>query len=252
MMNRIKKAICLFLLTAPIFIGCEQQRKETDITTKIPSQKPAYLTQSIEKTGGLDAWNRTKKVEFDCIATFYQPDGSFYLTKQHHEISPWSNSIRVSALEPQGKFVWEFSRNGLSVIEGTRQENFLPIGLVAEDFTKAILDITTTPIRLMDNKDGLTKGNNAIKVEGRWYYPIGQAESDNQPNIIFYQNRDSSLIDLIWFVSAERGTPLAVRGYNYQEISRGGAFIPAKIEIFMTDLQGVIHNRLATIDYTIK
>lgn len=249
MMNRIKKAICLFLLMVLIITGCEQQQKEMDVQTQVPSQKPAYITEAIETTGGLDAWNRTKKVEFDCIVTFYQPDGSFYLTKQHHEISPWLNSIRVSAQEPQGKFVWELSRNGFSIIEGTRQENFLPVGLGAEDFTKAILDITTTPIRLMDNKDGLTKGTSPVKVEGRWYYPIGHAESDNQPDIIFYQNRDSALIDLIWFVSAKRGTSLAVRGYNYQEIRKSSVFFPVKIEIFMTDRQGVIQNRLATIDY---
>ncbi len=249
MMIRIKKTICMFLLTVPIFTGCEQQERETDIKTRIPSQKPAYLTEAIEKTGGLDAWNRIKKVEFDCIATFYQPDGSYYLTKQHHEIFPWLNSICVSAQEPQGKFVWEFSRNGLNITEGTTQVNFLPAGLDAEDFTKAILDITTTPLRIMDNKGGLTKGSSPVKVEGRWYYPIGQVESDNQPDIIFYQDRDTSLIDLIWFVSDKREMPLAVRGYDYEEIKKGGVFIPAKIEIFMTDLQGIIQNRLVTIDY---
>lgn len=249
MMNRIKKTICTFLLTVLIITGCGQKQKKMDIQTQIPSKVPSYITEAIETAGGLDAWTRTKKLEFDCIATFYQPDGSFYLTKQHHEVFPWSNSIRVSAQEPQGKFVWEFSRNGLSIIEGTGQEVFLPVGLDAEDFTKAILDITTTPVRLMDNKAGLTKGTRPVKIEGRWYYPIGHAESDNQPDIIFYQNRDSSLIDLIWFVSAKRGTPLAVRGYNYQEIKKGAVLIPAKIEIFMTDLQGVIQNRLVTIDY---
>jgi hypothetical protein len=250
MMNRIKKTICLFLLTIPIFTGCEKQQKKTDIQTQIPSQQPAYLTEAIEKTGGIDAWNRTKKVEFDCITTFYQSDGSFYLTEQHHEIFPWSNLIRVSAQEPQGKFVWEFSRSGLSIIEGTKQENFLPAGLDAEDFTKAILDITTTPLRLMDNKAGLAKGPSPVKVEGLWYYPIGQVESSNQPDIIFYQNRDTSLIDLIWFLGAKRGMPLAVRGYDYQEFKKGGVFIPAKIEIFMTDPQGIIQNRLVTIDYS--
>ena len=249
MMNRIKKTICPFLLTVLIITGCGQKQKKMDIQTQIPSKVPSYITEAIETAGGLDAWTRTKKLEFDCIATFYQPDGSFYLTKQHHEVFPWSNSIRVSAQEPQGKFVWEFLRNGLSIIEGRKQEVFLPVGLDAEDFTKAILDITTTPVRLMDNKAGLTKGTRPVKIEGRWYYPIGHAESDNQPDIIFYQNRDSSLIDLIWFVSAKRGTPLAVRGYNYQEIKKGAVLIPAKIEIFMTDLQGVIQNRLVTIDY---
>jgi len=249
MMNRIKKTICLFLLTVPIFTGCEQQEKETDIKTRIPSQKPAYLTEAIEKTGGLDAWNRTKKVEFDCIATFYQPDGSFYLTEQHHEIHPWSNLIRISAQEPQGKFVWEYSLGGLNVIEETNQEDFLPVGLDVESFAKSILDITTTPVRLLKSKTELTKSKSPVKIEGIWYYPIGEDRPDNGHNIIFYENRDSTLIDMIWFVDAKKGKPLAVRGYDYHEISKGGVFVPAKIEIFTTDNRWVIQNRLVTIDY---
>ncbi|MHC4640602.1 MAG: hypothetical protein ACYS32_03085 [Planctomycetota bacterium] len=249
MINQSNKLICLVLLSVFLLTGCEQQQIKDLQQTHIPSQVPSYSTQAIEVTGGLDNWTNTKKVEFDCIATFYQLDGSFYLTKQHHEIFPWSNSIRVSAQEPQGKFIWEYSPGGLNLISGTMEGIFLPVGLDAEDFTKAILDITTTPVRLINNKAGLTKGTNPVKIEGRWYYPIGQVESNNESNIIYYQNRDSSLVDMIWFTCAERGTPLAVRGYDYHEIEKGSVFLPAKIEIFMTDLQGSIQNRLATIDY---
>jgi hypothetical protein len=250
MINQYKNQIRLVLITALLFTGCEQQQKK-DISEQeeVSTQIPYHITPVIETSGGLKTWTETKKLEFDCIATFYQPDGSFYLTKQHHEIYPWSNLIRISAHEPQGKFVWEFSSGRLNTIEETKQEDFLPVGLDAEDFAKAILDITTTPVRLLESKAELTKSKSPIKIEGLWYYPIGQDELDNRPNIIFYENRDSTLIDMIWFVDAERGTPLAVRGYHYHEIEKSGVFVPAKIEIFMTDNRRIIQNRLVTIDY---
>ena len=54
---------------------------------------------------------------------------------------------------------------------------------------------------------------------------------------------------MLWFASIDRGKYLAVRGYNYQEVEKGGVFVPAKIEIFMTDVHGVMQHRLVKIDY---
>ena len=250
MINQFKNLIGLVLITALLITGCEQQQKK-DISEQdeVSTQILYHISPVIEASGGLKTWTETKKLEFDCIVTFYQTDGSFYLTKQHHEIYPWSNIIRISAQEPQGKFVWEFSPSGLNVTDETKQDDFLPVGLDAEDFAKAILNITTTPVRLLESKTELNKSKSPVKIEGLWYYPIGQDEIDNRPSIIFYENRDSTLIDMIWFVGAERDTPLAVRGYNYHEIEKDGVFIPAKIEIFITDNRQVIQDRLVTIDY---
>jgi hypothetical protein len=234
--------------------GCEQeQQREQKVDASLST--PPYISQAIEATGGLDAWKKTQKLEFDCIVSFYETDGSFYLTKQHHEIYPWSGLIRVSAQEPQGKFIWEFSPNGMRVIEGTKQGDFLPIGLGAQDFVKAILDITTAPVRLLDSKAQLIKDTTSVKIEGRWYYPIRQARPDQtdsgpyQPKFVFYQNRANSVVDMLLFLGVDRGTALAVRGYNYQEVKKGGIVVPAKIEFFIADVGLVMQHRLVKIDY---
>ena len=93
MINWISRTIWLVLVMALAVAGCEQeQRQEQQREQKVDvsASKPPYISQAIEATGGLDAWKKTQKLEFDCIVSFYELDGSFYLTKQHHEIYPWS------------------------------------------------------------------------------------------------------------------------------------------------------------------
>jgi hypothetical protein len=257
MMNLISRTI---LLASVIFLavaGCEQEQQQQQLTPRVDVSvdKPPYMSAAIEATGGPDAWANVKKLELDCIVTSYRPDGSFYLTQQHHEIEPSPNLIRISAKEPQGNLTWKLSPDGLTVMEGTNQGDFLPGGLGAEDYTKAILDITTIPLRIIERKTGLIRGAEPVKIEGQWYYPIGRPMSDkpdsktNRPNIVYYQNRDNSLVDTILVRDTINGAYLAVRGYNYHEVEKGGIFVPAKIEIYTADSRAVLQKRLVKIDY---
>ena len=253
MINRFSKTILLVVVTFFIVVGCEQQQQQQQ-KEELSPHIPAYKQKAVEKAGGLEAWDKTINLESDCVVTFYQPDGSFNLTEQHHEISPWLNLIHISAQETQGKSIWEFSPAGLRVIERTERTSFFPVGLGAEDFAKAILDITTAPVQLLKSKAGLMRGSSPVKVEGRWVYRIEQVgvktgSEPYWPKRLFYQNRDSSLVDMLWFTGIDRGTFLAVRGYYYREVEKGGVVVPAKIEIFTTDVQGVIQHRLVKIDY---
>jgi len=46
---------------------------------------------------------------------------------------------------------------------------------------------------------------------------------------------------------------LAVRGYDYTVVEKGGVSIPARIEIFRTDARGNLQERLVKIDnHTLK
>lgn len=258
MVNWISKTIWLVLVMVLAVAGCEQEQTEEkgrEQLVDLSTHKPPYISQAIEASGGLKAWSKTQKLEFDCVVSFYELDGSFYLTKQHHEIYPESGLIRVSAQEPQGKMVWEYSPDGLRIIKGPKKADFLPIGLGAEDYVKAVLDITTAPMRLLDSKAELTKDTTSVKIEGNWYYPIRQARTDQtdsgpyQPKYVFYQNRGNSLVDMLWFLGVDGGTTLTVRGYNYQEVQKGGVVVPAKIEFFITDVSLVMQHRLVKIDY---
>ncbi len=256
MLNRFLLIICgLALLT-----GCQQQPAADplaygpDVNTIFVTDP--FISRAIAATGGYEAWINTKKLELDCVVTFYNSDGSFYLTQQHHEIYPWSNSIRISAVEPQGKFVWLLS-----------QDNFTPAqAQIQYDIRNAIYavrDITMAPVRLLDKSVNFVK-DGPVKMEGLWYYPIrcSRVTADERRETVFYQSRDTSLIDITRFTSpghsviASEAQPsvaipisLMARGYDYRKVRATDVFLPTRIEVFETNPAGVIQHRLLKIDY---
>jgi len=175
----------LVLVTAFVVAGCKQEYKEDelaywpDVNTIVVTND--YTPRAIKATGGYQAWIKAIKLQFDSVVTCYNPDGSFYLTEHHYEIYPWSNSIRISAAEPQGKFVWQLSGGRFSVLEGPKRFYALPALVQNRYFAEAILDMTTAPVRFLDRSFGFTKGPKPVKMEGLWYYPIERASPDPTP-----------------------------------------------------------------------
>jgi len=259
-MNRLSKTIWLVLVAAFIVAGCEQRcQEEASVYEPFFDPNfvvPDYASGAIEATGGHQAWTKARELEFDCVVTFYHPDGSFYLTEQHYEIHPWSNLIRISAFEPDGESVWQLSEGRFSVLEGAGQVGtLLPIDVCGYCFGEAILNITTAPVRFLESKAEFTKSSEAVKKEGQWYYPIERSGLEiyeivqDGSRVIFYQNRDNSLVDMVWFANAAEEKFLAVRGYDYHEVEEKGVCVPSKIEIFRTDDEGVLQERLVKIDF---
>jgi len=283
----------LVLAAAFVVVGCEQGHKEEASRPRAGLTDPnfvmpEYASRAIEATGGRQAWRNKKKLGLDCVVTLYKPPrllvedksgGSFYLTEQHHEVysvqgpdfQPPLNSIRISALEPQGKFVWQLSGELFSVLEGAEQVGALPI-MANRYFAEAILNITTAPVRFLDKSFAFTKGTKPVKMEGQWYEPIVRRDSPGErakilvddiadlpywPKVVFYQNTDTARVDMIWFVAADEKKFLAARGYDYKEVEKGSILVPTKIEIFRTDAESpalgransVLLERLVKIDY---
>ncbi|MEA3225002.1 MAG: hypothetical protein U9Q07_03565, partial [Planctomycetota bacterium] len=117
-----------------------------------------------------------------------------------------------------------------------------------------ILNIVTAPARFLDGSAEFASQDAPVKIQGQWYHPIdrqakvGPLSGERVTKAVFYQNRDSSLIDMLQFVCAETGKPLTVRGYDYDEIEKGGLLVPTRIEVFATDTQGNLQERLVKID----
>jgi hypothetical protein len=267
MINQVSKAIFLFLVTIFAVAGCEQQHKEV---VAVPLYEhlldpnfviPDYASGAIEATGGKQAWAKVKKLEFDCVVTFYQPDDSFYLTEHHYEIHPWTNSIRITAREPLNKFVWQLSEGRFSMLEADKQNDISPVAGFYRDFAETILNIITAPIRFLDEKTTFTKLQSMIKREGFWYQPIQQTNRNSDTavstepakpywsKVIFYQNKENSLVDTILFADSVENKFLAVRGYDYTEVDKKGVRVPIKIEVFKTDAQGSFQQLLAEINF---
>ena len=134
-----------------------QQQREKDMDALSIAQEAEVISipsneaqQAIKATGGMNTWKKTTQLQLDCVVTFYQPDGSFYLTEQSYEIHPWLNSIQISDDEPQGMFVWQWSEGKFDVLKGTGQMSALSKAVPSRCFAEAILDITTAPVRFLD------------------------------------------------------------------------------------------------------
>ena len=268
-MKNLSVKLCVPVLIGILFLaGCRagEAREELAAGPDIRSIQVAntFAPRAIKVTGGYEAWLATKELEFDCVVTFYEPEGSFYLTEQHHEIYPWSNSIRISSTEPaskldpggvkrpsSGEVIWELTGEDFSVSKGPRVSDSLPAGLSERAFAEAVLYITTAPVRFLDKSVSFIEGTKPVKKEGQWYFPIERVGSGVTPywsKVIFYQNKNNSLVDMIWFSNAE-GVFLSARGYDYYDTGGEAVVVPTKVEISRTDARGVIQERLVQIDF---
>ena len=78
-------------------------------------------------------------------------------------------------------------------------------------------------------------------MEGQWYYPIEQDRliSKDIPywsKVVFYQNRDNLLVDMIWLATADEKEFLAVRGYDYDELQKGDSEVVCRQRLVKIDL----------------
>ncbi|MBN1804103.1 MAG: hypothetical protein JW837_02520 [Sedimentisphaerales bacterium] len=265
--NSFSKIMRVFLAVAFVFTGCQRGYEvktvnslDSEPNIVVTSAPPDYVVKAIEAVGGMNAWRRTKKIQLDGVVTFYQSDGSFYLTEQNYVVYPWSNSIQVSAHEPHGTFIWQLSRGKFDVLQKGGQSDVLPVDISSNDFSEMVLSIMTIPARLYDESAEFSRETTGLKIQGQWYFPVTRlsnptvgTKSESEPaaplsKAVFFQDRDNFLIDMLLFDFTGRGNNLAVRGYDYTKIEKGGVLVPARIEIFRADARGNLQQRLVKID----
>lgn len=271
MSNNFSKTIWLVLIGALVFTGCKRQYEEKVVESldsgpkiEMTAVPPDYVVKAVEAVGGWDVWAKTRELQLDCVVTFYQPDGSYHLTEQHHVVYPWSNSIQISARESGGRFAWELSRGKFNVLQEEGQSEALPVVIGSKHFAEMISSIITIPARLFDEVAEFSRETTGIKIQGQWYYPItrlnrpvigtGVESEPAEPVVplskaVFYQDRDSFLIDMLLFDFMGEDNILAVRGYDYTKVDNNGVLVPAGIEIFRADTGGNLQQRLVKIDY---
>jgi hypothetical protein len=281
MKNWISEKVCLVFVAAFILSGCEKipilrtfskmesrKQQEDKVDSLSLAQEAEVISapsddamRALDATGGLDAWKKTATLQLDCVVTFYQPDGSFYLTGQHYEVLPWLNSIQISADEPQGKFIWLWSEGKFDVLQGAGQIDALSKAAPSCCFAEDILDIITAPVRFMDGSVEFSKSSAPVLIQGVWYYPINRKEKIFTGHIseaVFYQDRESSLVDMIRLACTCTGLARDrkvqyVRGYDYKKVEEDGPLVPDRIEIFESDARDLSQKRLVKIDcYAIK
>jgi len=274
MIRQLFSSICLVVAVIFIAAGCGQQRKkDVEILARGPDLEKLvipgdYADAAIKATGGLQNWAKVTKIQLDCVVTFYQPDGAFYLTEHRFYIYPWSDSVEVFGKEALGTIAWQLSDEQFRTLPGDEKADLSAMRVSARDYAEAILKITTAPVQFLQAGVVFAKGPAPVKMEGLWYDPIEQVHSP-QPaktpaqvakpywsKVVYYQNSASSLVDLLWLADTEQGKFLAVRGYDYKPVTseaeedaqKKGVLLPTKIEIFRTDARAFSRERLVKID----
>ena len=271
MINRFFGVICcLAIVTVFVIAGCDQQYKSEPVAYEPLLDPnfivPDYASSAMKATGGVRQWADTKKIQLDCVVTFYKPDRSFYLTEHRYEIRPWENYIRVLDIEPQGQFVWQLSDDGFIATIDSEQIDVDSAAKRYRNFAEIMLNIITAPVRFLDQSVEFTTSGTAMRVEGLWYYPIERSYRVIKPSlddtniaprpverhwseVTFYQNKDSALVDTLWFVNLQKDKFLTVRAHDYRKLEAADIMVPGKVEIFRADAKGVQQELLVTVDF---
>ena len=256
MNSRCIKMICTLLLFI-VLTGCEKNLEyNNEVLATEPyagniTIPPEFVSIAIEQTGGLDSWGKAKELKLNCVATFYDANESYYLTEQNYSIFPWSDSIIISGKELKNNYQWRLLDGQFDVLEGSDKINESIDRIEKGLLSRAILNLVTAPARFLDNSFVYTRGNSAIDIKGRMFYPIDRSVKDNKQTAVktvLYQNKDSSLIDMILLSVEKDDVSYLICGYDYKEINDSDISIPYRIEIFNSDSNGISQNLLIEID----
>lgn len=255
-------------LVTLMLIGCGRQVSRTpdlsdDLLAVGPGQmalasaRPAYTLAALEATGGVSAWMDCRRIDLSGVVSAYRPDGSYYMTEHAYMVYPWSEAIRISAQEPRSRFVWRLVGLQFERLEGDPSLDVSPLAGAYQDYAAALLEISTAPVRLMDEQTRLDRRPLPVQIAGRQYdaidarFGIGEGGTPSGTpaywtNATYFLNRESSRVDMVWLANPLRRNFLVVRGYDYARAANG-VMVPTEIEILRSDAEARLGTRLATI-----
>lgn len=273
MRTRVIRRVVLVGLLIATLTGCGRQVVRTsedgdDLLATTPDLatlpvRPQYITAAIDAMGGLPAWTRRERLDLRGIVTADRPGGGHYLTEHAFAVYPWSAALRITAREPRSTFVWRVVGGRFELLEGNASLDVSPMAGVYRSYATAMLQILTTPARLLDRGIRLSRQPLPVQIRGQQYdlidvqFVVGQAAVEEPAatpgmagrywtNGTYFQDRQNSRIDMIWLANAARQDFLVVRGYDYA--TRDGVLVPARIELFHSDAERRIGRRFAQID----
>jgi hypothetical protein len=274
------KCAVLTGLVAVVLAGCGQPVAEQQVaqepqehvdvlavvpdleTLGVPSEDASVL---LDAAGGLSLWAGQKQLSAHCIVKLFRPDASFYLTEHDFVVYPWSNAICVSASEPRSKFVWQVVDGQYALLSGDPSLDVSPLAGSYQGYASAILEIVTTPVRFLDRDTEFKRVRTPERVRGQWYQrftakhlakrvkgPDGAVVVEPYwTDAIYFMHRADALVDTIWLGNPARNEFLVVRGYDYsvsEDRDRVHLRAPTKIEVFRSDAEGTIFERIAEIN----
>ena len=256
----MSRLFCLLTCLGAVcfFCGCDRPEK-TGVSVPVSSSVlpgEGYKRRALNAAGGLQSWQEINDIKLHCIVTIYNADGTYYLTEQVHRISPWSKSIEVSGREPAGAIELKLTDNQFEKFE-TAAGGWFSEKTNAQYFCSAVLDITTAPVLLLENKFMPAGGRELAEIDGSIYQPFyritrkGLVEPERVIDYItedkLYLNQESFLVDMIQYGSIVESDLIVVKGFYYRQVS-GNIRLPGRIEIYSADSDGTLERLLVKIE----
>lgn len=246
-------ASVFFFAFSVFFAGCAGpvggQKKARNPLSDPNFTLPDYVSAAFEACGGRAAWSVTNLIKADCVVTFSRFDGSRYITEHHYEIAAVPGRIRVSAMEPEGMVRYTLTAKGIRKSKNTIPDNIFTEKIGLSLYAGAVLEITTAPMRLLDENFLHTGDTEQVKVEGDWYRSIGTRSMsgyDSETEAIFYQEQRRGLVDMVWFKQDSGDLYIAAKGHQYREFG-SGVMLPTSIDIYRIDTAGISRGLIARI-----
>ena len=177
----------------------------------------------------------------DCIADYYNPDGSRYVSEQSHIVEIDNRILRVRASEPAGDFEWLLKEGIFAIQQNLVLSAPAPTRICDENIAKGLLGLYLANI----DDIGLTfskADGRSVKIAGKLY----QTLADNE-YLTFCKNLGTDIVDTIWLTGTD-GKYLTVCGYDYKKLKTIKGIGPRKIEIFSTDADR--NNRKLLVQYS--
>ena len=241
--------------------GCGRQVARTlegtdDLLATGPDQlalaaaRPDYTLGALEATGGVSAWMECRRIDFSGVVSAYRPDGSYYMSEHTFIAHPWSEALLVSAHEPGSDYLWRLVGGKFEQVEGNARVDISPLAGAYQDYATALLEITTAPVRLMEEKTELTRRPLPVQMLGQVYTAIDAEFAGSRShwtNATYFASRFNSRVELIWLANPARRDFLIVRGHDYIQVANG-VFVPSVVEIYHSDGQARLGSRFATIN----
>lgn len=189
-----------------------------------------------------------EKISGMCVVSYYNADGSYYLTEQQHQFCSDPKQLKVWADEPTGVFKWRLTGDVFEVIAGANG---------AEDMERTLLDrnIARVLFTSMMAGSGIESGSTGMKfttekIDGKWYdaTDLGVAGKGWGSETI-YRSRKNSRIELVRLEDIDKGIVLTARCYNYRQSKDIAKTAPMKIDISSSDIAGGASKLMLKVEY---
>ena len=183
-------------------------------------------------------------VKGDCIVSYFDTDGSVYLTEQLHSFCGSSKQMIVSSLEPEGKIIWKLSSGRFETISWAEKET--ENKLMDHNIARVLMSSMLAGSDMLGGE--ASDAGESVKIGGKWYEPIVISSSKGARQTA-YRSILTKRIDMVELIDKSDGSSYISNCFNYKFLKAINKTTPTKLEVTVKK-QGKDRIRLLQVEYT--